>query len=136
MLVVAMLPPLSPVSMLATPSIDIVFEFGRWPLTVKPLTEPISPPAAPFGTAPGTRMAKLNMARPLLAMFCSAEFSSVKERSPLVVCSSLTRVETVTSSVIAPTSRARMPADRRSAALTTRLVRSSFLKPDSSAESE
>ena len=37
-------------------------------------------------------------------MLVSAAFSSANERSPLVVCSSLTRLETVTSSVIAPTS--------------------------------
>ena len=36
MLVVAMLPPLLPVSMLATPSIVTLLELGRWPFTVKP----------------------------------------------------------------------------------------------------
>jgi hypothetical protein len=60
MLVVAMLPPLSPVSMLATPSMVMLFEFGRMPLTVKPLTEPTSWPEVPWGNAPGTSLAKLN----------------------------------------------------------------------------
>ena len=45
-LVVTMLPPLSPVSMLATPSIVTLLEFGRWPFTVKPPAEPISVPSA------------------------------------------------------------------------------------------
>ena len=98
-----MLPPLSPVSMLATPSIVMLFEFGRWPLTVKALTEPFSTPARSFGTTPGTRFAKLNRARPLLAMFVRASFSSVNERSPLSTCSSLTRLSTVTFSSIPPT---------------------------------
>ena len=110
MLVVAMLPPLSPVSMLATPSMVMLFEFGRCPLTVKPLTEPISWPPVPWGTAPGTSTGEVEELRPLLAMLVSAAFSSANERSPLVVCSSLTRLETVTSSVIAPTSSVRMPA--------------------------
>ena len=62
-------------------------------------------------------------------MFVSASLSSVNERSPLVVCSSLTRLETVTSSVIWPTCIARMPVENLSFAFTTRLVRSSVLKP-------
>ena len=84
MLVVAMLPPLSPVSMLATPSIVMLLEFGRWPLTVKPLTDPISLPPVFCDSAPGTSVAKLKSMRPLLAMFFSASLSSVNERSPLV----------------------------------------------------
>ena len=129
MLVVAMLPPLSPVSMLATPSIVMLLEFGLCPFTVKALTCPFSVPAAPFGMAPGTRFAKLKSWRPLFAMFVSAWLSSVNERSPLVVCSSLTRPETLTSSVSAPTSSVRMPAENLSFALTTTFVRSRVLKP-------
>ena len=109
MLVVAMLPPLSPVSMLATPSIVMLLEFGRAPFTVKPLTDPISLPAAPFGIAPGTSVAKLKSARPLLAMFVRASLSRVNERSPVVDCSSVTRLVTLTSSVIWPTSSVSVP---------------------------
>ena len=69
MLVVTMLPPLLPVSMLATPSIVMLLEFGRWPLTVKPFTDPISVPPVSCDSAPGTSVAKLKSMRPLLAMF-------------------------------------------------------------------
>ena len=79
MLVVAMLPPLSPVSMLATPSIVMLLEFGRWPLTVKPLTGPSSLPPVFCDSAPGTSVAKLKSMRPLLAMFFSASLSSVND---------------------------------------------------------
>jgi hypothetical protein len=68
-------------------------------------------------------------------MLVSAAFSSANERSPLVVCSSLTRLETVTSSVIAPTSMFRAGIVMRSLALTTRLVCSKVLKPWSAASS-
>ena len=87
MLVVTMLPPLLPVSMLATPSIVMLLDSGRWPFTVKPSTDPISVPAAPPDSTPGTRVAKLNSIRPLLAMFSSAWLSSVNDRSPLFDCS-------------------------------------------------
>src|SRR5262245_47263048 len=65
MFVVAMLPPLSPVSRLATPSIVMLFELGRWPLKVKLLTVPASDPPIipPVGSAPGTSDAKLKSAR-------------------------------------------------------------------------
>jgi hypothetical protein len=129
MLVVAMLPPLSPVSMLATPSIVMLFEFGRWPFTVNPLTCAISAPPALCDTTPGTSVAKLNIARPLLAMFVSASFSSVNERSPLVVCSSLMRAVTLMLSCSEPTSSMSVPADNRSFAFTTRFVCSSVLNP-------
>ena len=62
-------------------------------------------------------------------MFLSASLSSVNERSPLVVCSSLTRLVTVTSSVICPTSIVSVPVESLSFAFTTRLVRSCVLKP-------
>ncbi len=137
MFVVAMLPPLSPVSMFATPSIVMLFEFGRWPLTVKLLTCPSSVVAAAFcDSAPGTSVAKLKSIRPLFAMFFSASFSSVNDRSPLADCTSVTRLDTVTSSVIAPTSSDSVPTDSLSFALTTTLVRSSVLKPWSVAWSE
>jgi hypothetical protein len=132
MLVVAMLPPLSPVSMLATPSIVMLFAFGRWPLTVNELTCPISRPApSPCIATPGTRVAKLNSMRPLFAMLVSACVSSANDRSPLVVCSSLTREVTLTLSVRAPTSSTSVPADSLSFALTTRLVCSRVLNPSS-----
>ena len=124
-----MLPPLSPVSMLATPSMVMLFEFGRWPLTVNELTCAFSTPAMLLLSTPGTRLAKLNRARPLLAMFFRASFSSVNERSPLSTCSSLTRAETLTFSSMPPTSREMTPAESRSFAFTTRLVRSTVLKP-------
>ena len=129
MLVVAMLPPLLPVSMLATPSIVMLLEFGRWPFTVKPSTAPTRRPPRRCRSAPGTSVAKLKSIRPLLAMFLRASLSSVNERSPLVVCSSLTRLETLTSSVIWPTCSARTPVENLSFAFTTTLVRSSVLKP-------
>ena len=129
MLVVAMLPPLLPVSMLATPSIVTLLEFGRWPLTVKPSAAPISLPPVFCDRAPGTNVAKLKSWRPLLAMFFSASLSSVNDRSPLADCSSVTRLVTLTSSVMLPTSRVSIPVASLSLALTTRLVRSSVLKP-------
>ncbi len=136
MLVVAMLPPLSPVSMLATPSIVMLLEFGRWPFTVKPLTEPSSVPAPAFcESAPGTSVAKLNIMRPLFAMLVSVEFSIVNERSPLFDCSSMERAETWMLSVRAPTSSISMPADSLSLAFTTRLVCSRVLNPSSVADS-
>ena len=77
-LVVAMLPPLSPVSMLVTPSIVMLFEFGRWPFTVKELTEALSLPAfASSESAPGTSSAKLNIMRPLAAMFYAVKVADV-----------------------------------------------------------
>jgi hypothetical protein len=65
MLVVAMLPPLSPVSMFETPSIVMLLEFGRWPLTVKLLT----------GRAPG---------RPCSATARRNEGREVEEHPPVV----------------------------------------------------
>jgi hypothetical protein len=117
------------VSILATPSIVMLLEFGRWPFTVKPLTEPSSVLPVFCDSAPGTSVAKLKSCRPLLAMFVSAWLSSVNERSPLVDCSSVTRLDTVTSSVTWPTSIVKEPADSLSFALTTTFVRSSVLKP-------
>ncbi len=129
MLVVAMLPPLSPVSMFVMPSIVMLLELGRWPLTVNALTCAFSTPATLLVSTPGTRFAKLNRARPLFAMFLSVSFSIVYERSPLSTCSSLTRADTLTLSAMPPTSRAMLPAESRSFAFTTRLVRSMVLKP-------
>ena len=80
-------------------------------------------------TAPGTRFAKLNSMRPLFAMFLRVSLSSVNERSPLVDCSSLTRAETLISSVISPTCSVRTPVESLSFALTTTFVRSRVLKP-------
>ena len=136
MLVVTMLPPLLPVSMLATPSIVMLLDSGRWPFTVKPSTDPISLPAAPPDSTPGTRVAKLNSMRPLLAMFSSAWLSSVNDRSPLFDCTSVTRLDTLTSSVMLPTSSVSMPTASLSFAFTTTFVRSSVLKPCSVAWSE
>ena len=93
MFVVAMLPPLSPVSMLATPSIVMLFEFGRWPFTVKPLTEPSSVLPVFCDSAPGTSVAKLKSARPLFAMFFNVSLWSVNERSPLADCSGVTGLD-------------------------------------------
>jgi len=129
MFVVAMLPPLLPVSMLATPSIVTLLELGRWPFTVNPSAAPISPPPVLCDNAPGTSVAKLKSARPLLAMFFSASASSANDRSPLVDCSSVTRPVTLTSSLMAPTSRVSAPVVSLSFAFTTTFVRSSRLKP-------
>ena len=53
-----MLPPLSPVSMFETPSIVMLFEFGRWPFTVNELTWFRSFPALlSCESAPGTNSA-------------------------------------------------------------------------------
>ena len=82
-------------------------------------------------SAPGTSVAKLKSARPLLAMFFNVSLSSVNERSPLIDCSGVTRLDTVTSSLSAPTSRVSDPVDSLSFAFTTRLVRSAVLKPGS-----
>jgi len=124
-----MLPPLSPVSMFATPSIVMLFEFGRWPLTVNELTASFATPLVFWDSTPGTSVAKLNIERPLAAMFLIASLSRVYERSPLVACSSLTRLLTLTSSDIWPTASVRMPVENLSFALTTTLVRSRVLKP-------
>ena len=83
------------------------------------------------GSEPGTSVAKLNSMRPLLAMFFSASLSSVNDRSPLVACTSVTRLETLTDSVSWPTSSTSAPAKNLSLALTTTLVRSRVLKPSS-----
>ena len=64
-----------------------------------------------------------------MAMFVRAVLSSTPPRSPPWVASSLTRPVTLTSSVIAPTSSATVPAENLSFALTCTLVRSSVLKP-------
>ena len=115
--------------MLATPSIVMLLEFGRCPFTVKPLTAVGACPPTPCCTMPGTSVVKVMNERSPLAMFFNASLSSVNERSPLVDCSSVTRLVTVTSSVIWPTSIVRIPADSLSFAPTTRLVRSCVLKP-------
>jgi hypothetical protein len=47
MLVVVMLPPLLPVSMLATPSIVTLLEFARCPFTVKPAASSGGVPLGP-----------------------------------------------------------------------------------------
>ena len=80
-------------------------------------------------TTPGTSSAKLNTWRPLEAMFVIAWLSRANDRSPLCACSSVTRPLTLTSSVIAPTSSAMLPAENLSFALTCTLVRSVVLKP-------
>jgi hypothetical protein len=59
----------------------------------------------------------------------------VNDRSPLVVCSSLTRLVTVTSSDMSPTCIASTPVESRSLALTTTLVRCRVLKPCRAASS-
>ena len=105
-------------------------ELGRWPLTVKALTLPFSTPATLLVSTPGTRLAKLNSARPLFAMFFRVSLSIENERSPLSTCSSLTRLSTVTFSSIPPTLSAMSPVEARSFALTTTFVRSALLKPD------
>jgi hypothetical protein len=137
MLVVAMGPPLS---RLVTPSIVMLLEFGLCPFTVKPDSDsggPLIrvPPLLAWGTTPGTRVAKPNKARPLLAMFVMASFSSVYARSPLLACSSLTRPVTVTCSVTEPTSSVRIPIETLSFAFTITFVRSSVLKPSMLARS-
>ncbi len=55
--------------------------------------------------------------------------SSVNERSPLVACSSLTRLLTITLSAIPPTSSVSTPVKNRSFGPTTTFVRSTVLKP-------
>ena len=59
----------------------MLLEFGRWPLTVKPLTEPISVLPVLCDSAPGTRVAKLKSDRPLLAMLVRA--STLERERPL-----------------------------------------------------
>ena len=134
MLSSAMLPPLSPVSMLATPSIVMLLEFGRCPFAVNPLTwagGPLErvPSLSAWGRTPGTSVVKPNSERPLFAMLVRAWVSSANDRSPLWVCSSLTRDETMTDSLIEPTSSTIVPADILSFGLTTSLACSSALKP-------
>ena len=141
MLVVAMKPPLFPVSRLPTPSIVMLLEFGRCPLAVKPLASsggPLIrlPPLPGWGTTPGTRVTKPKRERPLLAMFSMVLFSSAYERSPLAACSSLTRPVTLTCSATTPTSSVRTPAKNLSLAFTTTFVRSSVLKPSRLTRSE
>jgi hypothetical protein len=134
MFVVAMLPPLLPVSMLVTPSIVMLLEFGRWPFTVKPaasVAEPPwrVPPLSAWGSTPGTRPVKPKSERPSFAMFLIVSLSSAKERSPLVDCSSVTRARTLTSSDISPTCSVIAPALNLSFGATTTLVLSIVLKP-------
>ena len=69
-----MLAPLSPVSMLATPSMVMLLEFGRCPfaenwlaLVGGPAATP--PPAIAPGTTPGTMPISPKKLRPLTAMF-------------------------------------------------------------------
>ena len=111
----------------------MLLEFGRCPLTVKPLASRAGRssgrPVLDRGTTPGTRVAKPKRARPLLAMFSMVSLSSVYERSPLAACSSLTRPVTLTCSVTTPTSSVRTPVENLSLAFTTTFVRSSVLKP-------
>jgi hypothetical protein len=76
-----MLPPLSPVSMLATPSIVMLLELARWPFALKLLTcDGASVPVV--GTTPGTSPARPKKLRPLTAMFWIAVDSIVNARSP------------------------------------------------------
>ena len=70
-----MLPPLSPVSMLATPSIVMLFEFDRWPFTLKLLT--FAGVSAFCGRTPGTMTARPKKLRPLTAMFWIVDDCSV-----------------------------------------------------------
>ena len=115
--------------MLETPSIVMLFEFGRWPLTVKPLTEPISEPPVFWESTPGASVARPKSMRPLFPMFLSASLSRVNARSPLADCTSVTRLDTLTSSVKLPTCSVSIPALSLSFAFTTTVVRSSVLKP-------
>ncbi len=124
-----MLPPLLPVSMLATPSIVMLLEVGRWPFTERSAICAAAVSLFRFVTTPGTRVAKVKTERPLLAMFLRASLSRVNERSPLVACSSVTRERTLISSDISPTCKARVPAENLSFAFTTTLARSRVLKP-------
>ena len=94
-----MLPPLSPVSMLATPSIVMLFEFDRWPFALRLLT---CVGASVFGTTPGTRPARPKKLRPLTAMFWIAADCSVKARSPLRSWMSVDWPVTVTLSLSWP----------------------------------
>ena len=116
--VVAMLWPLSPVSMLETPSIVMLFELGRWPFTVKSLIWSSSVLPRVCDSVPGTNVAKLKSARPLIAMPFSVSLSSVNPRSPLVVCSEVTRLVTRISSVSPPSSSANAPVESLSLAFT------------------
>ena len=134
MFVVTMLPPLSPVSMLATPSMVMLFEFGRWPFTVKPLTCEISVLPLFWDRAPGTSVAKLKSNRPLFAMFVNVSFDSVNARSPLTDCSGV-GLETITCSVSPPISSVNSPVEILSFAFTTMFVRCSVLKPCSETSS-
>ncbi len=108
----------------------MLLELGRWPLTTKWLICVGWLPATPEATdTPGTRVAKLNSARSLLAMFLMASLSRENERSPLSAWSSVTRARTETSSEMFPISSVMVPAVKRSLAPTTTLVRSRTLKP-------
>ena len=113
MLVVAMLPPLSPVSMLATPSIVMLFEFGRWPLTVNPLTWPISlPGVGVLRERAGHEQREVEQHAPVVGDVLQR---LVLERERALAARRLQladAAETVTSSVMAPTSSASMPAEK------------------------
>jgi len=113
----------------------MLFELGRCPLTVKSPTDPISALPLVCDSAPGTSVVKLNIARPLFAMFFNVSLSSVNERSPLADCSSTTRPVTLTSSVTPPISIINAPVESLSFAFTTTFVRSDVLKPSSVARS-
>ena len=86
-------------------------------------------PPVPFWTAPGTSDIKLKSCRDEAAMFVRASLSSANERSPLVDWTSVTRLVTLTSSVIWPTSSVSVPVVILSLAFTTTFVRSSVLNP-------
>ena len=129
MLVVAMLPPLLPVSMLATPSIVMLLEFGRWPFTVKPLTEPISVFAGVLRQRAGHQRREVEEHPPVvgdvlqrLALERERAFAAhrLQLRSRGLV--------TVTSSLSAPTSSVSDPVDSLSFAFTTTFVRSERLE--------
>ena len=87
----------------------MLFELGRWPFTVKSLIWSSSVLPRVCDSVPGTSVAKLKSARPLVAMFFNVSLSSVNERSPLLVCSEVTRLVTLTSSDTPPISSVNDP---------------------------
>ncbi len=121
-----MLPPLSPVSMLATPSMVMLFELVRWPFALRLLT---CVGVSAVGMTPGTSPASPKKLRPLTAMFWIAEVCSVKARSPLRSWMSVEAPVTVMLSLIWPIVSVKLPICSRSLALTRTLGRCTVWKP-------
>jgi len=123
-----MLPPLSPVSMLLTPSIVRLLALWRWPFERRLLT---CVGVSLSATTPGTIIARPKKLRPLTARFCIACDCMVKARSPLRSWISVVAAVTVMVSDMLPTCIVNVPRPSRSAAFTSTGDRSRVVNPSS-----